>query len=140
MKDIFTSFDDEREDDDKISRRISFDDNKPEQGSDVFTFGSDEYEDFDTGRNYEEDNFKNEPFYRPSGEYKPSSEDFYGRTGSQGNNYFSQSSGYGNSGTSDYDLDRNGYPEDEPYNDYLYDIPHESTAVSYTHLTLPTKA
>ena len=127
MKDIFTSFDDEREDDDKISRRISFDDNKPEQGSDVFTFGSDEYEDFDTGRNFEEDSSLNEPFYRPSGEYKPSADDFYGRTASQGNNYFSQSSGYGNQGSSDYDTDKNSYSDDEPYNDYLYDIPHEST-------------
>ncbi|MGN0444094.1 MAG: LCP family protein [Acutalibacteraceae bacterium] len=127
MKDIFTSFDDEREDDDKISRRISFDDNRPEQGSDVFTFGSDEYEDFDTGRNYEEVNFVNEPFYRPSGEYKPSSEDFYGRTGSQGNNFFRQTDGYGNPDASDYVKDRNSYPDDEPYNDYFYDIPHEST-------------
>lgn len=59
MKDIFTSFDDDN--DDKISKRISFDNNEPDEGNDIFTFDENHFEDFDTGREVTIQNNVNTP-------------------------------------------------------------------------------
>ena len=57
MKDIFTSLGDDSDDIGKVSKRISFDRNEPEDTNDstVFTYKEDEFEDFNTGRHDEED-------------------------------------------------------------------------------------
>lgn len=56
MDDIFTSVGDDSDDIGKVSKRISFDRNEPENTNEstFFTYREDEFEDFNTGRHIEE--------------------------------------------------------------------------------------
>lgn len=56
MRDVFSSLGDDSDNIGKVSKRISFDRNEPDNSSEnnVFTFKDDAFEDFNTGRHYDD--------------------------------------------------------------------------------------